>query len=348
MSIETQMRPSTLLTRDFLLKHYVQDGKTCKEIGEELGLSSQSIVHFYVKRYDLSKRKGPRGLQRVLTKKVLRRQYEILGKSVNQIRSQYGNPSITAVRGLIAKYGLKSPRRRWDSILTRETLHRHYVENLLPARKIKELYDVNSIVTVFRYISKYNLLPLRQAEIANKIAKHFTEKGLSYMRDRHGMTIRDIALKYDISERVVKKILNDNNMSLHTKTDITVARRRYIHSKLSLVGEISRSLWRRIKVGAKSRGLTFDRRLTRKIAWQMFLDQDRKCKLTGRHLTFRGVGGKPESKTTASFDRIDSSKGYCKSNCQWVHKDVNRLKMANQEDVFVRLCTEVADFARRS
>ena len=37
---------------------------------------------------------------------------------------------------------------------------------------------------------------------------------------------------------------------------------------------------------------------------------------------------------TASLDRIDSSKGYTEDNIQWVHKDVNQMKMDLPEQRF--------------
>ena len=42
--------------------------------------------------------------------------------------------------------------------------------------------------------------------------------------------------------------------------------------------------------------------------------------------------------TTASLDRIDSSKGYIKGNIQWVLKDINLMKGSTDEDYFKFLC----------
>ena len=41
---------------------------------------------------------------------------------------------------------------------------------------------------------------------------------------------------------------------------------------------------------------------------------------------------------TASLDRIDSNKGYTIDNVQWVHKDINKMKMDLEEDVFIDNC----------
>ena len=45
---------------------------------------------------------------------------------------------------------------------------------------------------------------------------------------------------------------------------------------------------------------------------------------------------------TASLDRIDSTKGYSKDNIQWVHKDINCMKMDFSQQYFIDLCVKVA------
>ena len=50
-----------------------------------------------------------------------------------------------------------------------------------------------------------------------------------------------------------------------------------------------------------------------------------------------------EYKFTASLDRIDSNKGYIKGNVQWVHKDVNTMKMDHTQEEFIKICTMVAN-----
>jgi hypothetical protein len=70
--------------------------------------------------------------------------------------------------------------------------------------------------------------------------------------------------------------------------------------------------------------------------WELFLKQEMKCALSGLDIKF----GKPwkQIETTASLDRIDSSKGYMKSNIQWVHKDVNYMKSDFDEEYFITVC----------
>jgi len=41
---------------------------------------------------------------------------------------------------------------------------------------------------------------------------------------------------------------------------------------------------------------------------------------------------------TASLDRIDSTKNYTIDNIQWVHKDVNKMKMDFSQEYFIEMC----------
>lgn len=74
--------------------------------------------------------------------------------------------------------------------------------------------------------------------------------------------------------------------------------------------------------------------------WDLFLQQDRKCALSGIKLRFPRTSGNNE--WTASLDRIDSSKGYTKNNIQWVHKDINVMKNKYNNEYFIQTCKRIA------
>jgi len=107
--------------------------------------------------------------------------------------------------------------------------------------------------------------------------------------------------------------------------------------------EITGRFFTRAKRGAEVRNMKF--LVDIKYLWKLFLEQDRKCALSGFPLQFGNNSKKPERKkeTTASLDRIDSKKGYVKSNIQWIHKDINQMKMDLNQDYFIRLCKKVAE-----
>jgi len=81
--------------------------------------------------------------------------------------------------------------------------------------------------------------------------------------------------------------------------------------------------------------------LTLDEANDIFFSQDRKCALTGVSLKF--PSRRKDNNGTASLDRIDSSRPYEKGNVQWVHKDVNKMKMDFENTYFIEICKLVSN-----
>lgn len=106
--------------------------------------------------------------------------------------------------------------------------------------------------------------------------------------------------------------------------------------------EISSSLWSSMKLGARLRNLEFS--ITLKDVWNLFIKQNRKCSLTGLEIVF-AKNRKQMSTTTSSLDRIDSTKGYTLDNVQWVHKDINVMKLDLNEAYFINMCRLVVNHA---
>lgn len=109
-------------------------------------------------------------------------------------------------------------------------------------------------------------------------------------------------------------------------------------------GEIPGHFISKIRVGARSRNYEYS--LTNEYIWELFLKQERKCALSGVELKFSAEYGKSKNRIAlqnASLDRIDSSKGYIEGNVQWVHKDVNQMKMDLDQDYFINLCKKIAE-----
>lgn len=80
--------------------------------------------------------------------------------------------------------------------------------------------------------------------------------------------------------------------------------------------------------------------LTPKYLEDIFIGQERKCALSGLDIYFRPNYIKNQQ--TASLDRIDNTKGYIKGNVQWVHKDINNMKLTHSMDYFIELCRLVS------
>ena len=107
--------------------------------------------------------------------------------------------------------------------------------------------------------------------------------------------------------------------------------------------ELSGTKWSSYQKGAEARELAFD--ITIEYAWELFLKQERKCALTGLPIYFdmdldflRRYG---HQNGTASLDRIDSTKGYTPDNIQWVHKDVNKMKMDLPQEKFFSIIKQI-------
>ena len=105
----------------------------------------------------------------------------------------------------------------------------------------------------------------------------------------------------------------------------------------------STSYWSHLRCGAKSRSLDFT--IDIKYAWELFEAQKRLCFLTGLPIILQQSLKKfsATKDSTASLDRIDSGSGYVKGNVQWVHKDVNCMKMRLTNERFIEICKLVVE-----
>lgn len=131
--------------------------------------------------------------------------------------------------------------------------------------------------------------------------------------------------------------------SLYSKRSLAcqrcLSRSKSAHHSWKGIGEIPGTLWNSYVRGAKERGLAFE--LTLGQGWDLFLKQGGKCALSGLDISFATKNSKA-CDTTASLDRIDSSKGYLFDNVQWVHKSLNYVKSNIANEVFVLMCNLVA------
>lgn len=109
------------------------------------------------------------------------------------------------------------------------------------------------------------------------------------------------------------------------------------HHNWKGVGEISGTHIAGIKRHARDRNIQYV--VSDEYIWQKFLSQNRKCALTGKLLIFATTWD--DYAQTASLDRIDSSKGYIEGNIEWVHKDVNMMKIDYSKEEFIQICNAV-------
>lgn len=180
---------------------------------------------------------------------------------------------------------------------------------------------------------------------------------------RHGVTCSEYMQQYPDSEMVDVELKKQISLTSYGKTyeqrygvetatklreqrkadakkqfsDIEQRRIRF-NSNWKGYGDLSGDHWRRIQQGASSRNLELN--ITIEDAWNVYLKQNGKCAISGVDIMLRGqeigISSKyVHEKTTASLDRIDSSKGYTIDNIQWIHKDLNQMKSDRTMETFL-------------
>ena len=106
---------------------------------------------------------------------------------------------------------------------------------------------------------------------------------------------------------------------------------------------IMRMYWTAFLLNAKSRNIKV--KINPEYLDQLLIKQNFKCQLSGLEISLPKTSDEflIERLWTASIDRIDSSKEYTKNNIQFVHKDINKMKMALDQDQFIKYCKCIAD-----
>jgi hypothetical protein len=129
------------------------------------------------------------------------------------------------------------------------------------------------------------------------------------------------------------------------------------------IGDITKTHYLALKRNATFRNKEcFDGTLpTLQFLWELYVKQGGKCALSGLSIQFGKLLRIPKpsvtenshdqwqsrvdfANNTASLDRIDSNKGYTEDNVQWVHKDINMMKMDLSEAQFKYYCKLIAAY----
>lgn len=157
-----------------------------------------------------------------------------------------------------------------------------------------------------------------------------------------------VKCKCGLEKEVYYYYLKNNKSSMCAKCS---AKLRYLTNdnfksfigKGKFIGDLGATLYNNYRIKAETRNLEFN--ISQQELWDLLVIQNFECALTGQkiHLSTKCRNGNPKwDEITASPDRIDSSKGYCIGNIQWVHKQVNLLKNRFDNDWFIEICKMVA------
>lgn len=107
--------------------------------------------------------------------------------------------------------------------------------------------------------------------------------------------------------------------------------------------KIPELLIKSIKRSAKIRDIEFN--LSKAYLYRLYTKQNNKCALSGVDIKFsENYNDHLTGGNSASLDRIDSSKGYVKGNVQWVHKKLNIMKQAMNNEEFVNWCRIISEY----
>lgn len=152
------------------------------------------------------------------------------------------------------------------------------------------------------YFKKYYEKIVKMKPKSNNKKHIFSKKDIKdiIFKYSNGDSTYKIAEYYSIDKGRIRRVLLKNNIIFRTRGGYE---------------EITGTRWGSIKGWAKDRGIDF--LITIEQAWELFIKQDRKCALTGDILVFaKNTIEALNNFTTASLDRIDSSKGYTLDNIQ--------------------------------
>ena len=221
-------------------------------------------------------------------------------------------------------------------ILTKEFLEQEYIKKQKSIQQIAQENNIKSPNSITQFLKKYNLVRKTKTQTIEEIC---TKDYLYHEYIINQKSLKEIGLEIGKSKTVIRRLLikyqiPKRKQSKYSNSCVKHYYKRRTHH------EITGKYWANLKHGAKARNLVFN--ITIDYAWQLFLDQNRKCALSGLDLVFYQPGNK-FTDTTASLDRIDSSKGYIIGNIQWVYKKINYLKMNMPQEEFIQLCKLVAN-----
>lgn len=226
-------------------------------------------------------------------------------------------------------------KRNNYNLFSKELLIDLYITQNISVEEIAKKFN-RSVGVVYQYLRKHKIEYKKQyidftgqrrgkIEILKPVASNHKGGG----KHVKWLVRCDCGIEYEI----ISSTLNSCN-------NLCCEKCRYIASRSK--EELKNYIWNALKYVAKTRKKEFS--ITKEYAYQLFLQQDKKCALTGRNIKFAThAKAHTQGETTASLDRIDSSKGYVEGNVQWLHKDVNKMKWDLSQEDFIKICKEVVN-----
>jgi len=218
--------------------------------------------------------------------------------------------------------------------ITKEELIIDYIENNKTMKQLCEKYNCSS--TTLKRLFKFHQIA-RKIDLKNLTGKNIGKwKVLEEVKSKSGHSVWKVICTCGAIEEVCGYSLRKgaskgcNSCKYKTKNQ---------HRNWKGYEEISATIWSRIIHNAKTRKYNVE--ISIKYAWDLFVKQNRTCVLTKLPLKFGSYT--IDEETTASLDRIDSSKGYIYDNVRWIHKHINVMKSNLPDNIFKNYCKLIVE-----
>lgn len=306
------------LKKDKIIELYLE-GVSGKDIGERLNTPSQ-YVYNVLKNNDIETRskKTPLDTEREVIN-LYNRGYSYT-KIVSEIEYEI---SKSTVKNILKRNGIVIRNNKVEFSDELEKLVLDTYSKGHSQRKTAEICGTEHYVV--RKILTDNCIHKRTGSFNRNEAKNICS---DY---KNGIGVCKIAKKFGVSSARITAVLKSNGIEISASSNNQ-------NGLWKGYGEISGSFFNDIKTSAKRRNIEFD--ITIEFLWDVFLKQGRTCALSGKELIF---GSNKKEETSASVDRIDSSKGYTEDNVQWVDKTVNVMKWSLSQEDFIEICKQIAE-----
>ncbi len=288
-----------------------------------------------------------------LTYNFLYEEYIIKAKTIRNIAKETGLTKKQIQRS-IKKFKIKTrqekpPKKlKYQNILTKDFLYQKYIIEEKSMREIAEETNIN-YGQISKFISIYSL-PKRGHSRKGKPNKNSPNYKLDINVGYNYelltvIEIKDNKLICQCKCGKIKELHSSRIRNKQVKSCGCLNRRRGVDNpNCKGYGDIPHSVYTKCKVNGSDRNIEFN--LTIEDLDLQYKIQNGKCAISGISIGFNNDQKKTKILSTASLDRIDSTKPYIKDNIQWVHKIVQQMKWNNKQNEFIEWCKIIANYQK--
>jgi hypothetical protein len=213
----------------------------------------------------------------------------------------------------------------YDKKLTKKFLEKEYPKK--GAYVLSKSLNIH-VKTIYNYLEYYNIPRTRKISKTLKSGQIF---GLLTLLHPEGKNKSDGGTKWKCQCSCGNTtIVPQSRLKTNRVKSCGCWKKRKMNHRWKGYCGISGARVSEIKGRARKHNFDFD--LDPKFLWNLYIDQNKKCAITGKPI---------EIDIDGSLDRIDSSKGYVRDNVWWVTKNINKMKLDFSLPIFIDLCEQV-------